>query len=132
MCKKKWTPRALSLLQWLGKIQQEIFFDSMYYFMLTPGWNLGASQVQFWSLGWEDSSGAGRGNPSQHLAWRIPCTEEPGRLQSAGLQGVGNSWRDFVVGNLLSEIWMVLFQACMHYLDELWNSGEARCYINHI
>ena len=27
---------------------------------------------------------------SSILAWRIPWTEEPGRLQSAGLQGVGH------------------------------------------
>ena len=28
------------------------------------------------------SSGEENGNPLQHLAWRIPWTEEPGRLQS--------------------------------------------------
>ena len=26
------------------------------------------------------------------LAWRIPWTEEPGRLQSMGSQGVGHDW----------------------------------------
>ena len=26
------------------------------------------------------------------LAWRIPWTEEPGRLQSMGLQRVGHDW----------------------------------------
>ena len=26
------------------------------------------------------------------LAWRIPWTEEPGRLQSMGLQGVRHDW----------------------------------------
>ena len=30
----------------------------------------------------------GQGNPLQHTAWRIPWTEEPGRLQSLGLQRV--------------------------------------------
>ena len=39
-------------------------------------------QVQF--LGWEDSTGEGNGNP--FLAWEIPWTEEPGGLQSKGLQ----------------------------------------------
>ena len=33
------------------------------------------------------SPGEGNGNP---LAWRIPWTEEPGRLQSMGLQRVGH------------------------------------------
>ena len=34
------------------------------------------------------SPGGGNGNPHQHLAWRIPRTEEPGGLQSVGLQRV--------------------------------------------
>ena len=29
---------------------------------------------------------------SSTLAWRIPCTEEPGGLQSTGSQRVGHSW----------------------------------------
>ena len=29
---------------------------------------------------------------SSILAWRIPWTEEPGGLQSTGLQGVGHDW----------------------------------------
>ena len=29
---------------------------------------------------------------SNILAWRIPWTEEPGRLQSMGLQRVGHDW----------------------------------------
>ena len=32
------------------------------------------------------SPGEGHGNPSSSLAWRIPWTEEPGRLQSMGSQ----------------------------------------------
>ena len=32
------------------------------------------------------SPGGGNGNPSSILAWRIPWTEEPGGLQSMGLQ----------------------------------------------
>ena len=34
------------------------------------------------------SPGGGHGNHSSVLAWRIPWTEEPGRLQSMGLQRV--------------------------------------------
>ena len=34
-------------------------------------------------------SGGGHGNPLQYLAWRIPWAEEPGGLQSMGLQRVG-------------------------------------------
>ena len=31
---------------------------------------------------------------SSTLAWKIPWTEEPGRLQSMGLQRVGHNWSD--------------------------------------
>ena len=37
---------------------------------------------------WRISPGGGHGNPLSILAWRIPRTEEPGRLQSMGLQRV--------------------------------------------
>ena len=36
------------------------------------------------SLGWEDSLEKGMATHSSILAWRIPSTEEPGRLQSMG------------------------------------------------
>ena len=36
------------------------------------------------------SPGEGNGNPLQHLAWKIPWTEKPGRLQSMGSQRVGH------------------------------------------
>ena len=36
------------------------------------------------SLGWEDPLEEGTATPSSILAWRIPWTEEPGRLQSMG------------------------------------------------
>ena len=42
------------------------------------------------SLGWEDPSEKGMAIHSSILAWRIPCTEEPGRLQSTGSQRVGH------------------------------------------
>ena len=38
------------------------------------------------SLGWEDPMEKGMATHSSILAWRIPLTEEPGRLQSTGLQ----------------------------------------------
>ena len=40
------------------------------------------------SLGWEDPLEEGMATPSNILAWRIPWTEEPGGLQSMGLQTV--------------------------------------------
>ena len=42
------------------------------------------------SLGWEDALEAGVTTHSTALAWRAPWTEEPGGLQSMGLQKVGH------------------------------------------
>ena len=42
------------------------------------------------SLGWEKSPGEGNGTDSSTLSWKIPWTEEPGRLQSKGSQRVGH------------------------------------------
>ena len=36
--------------------------------------------------GWEDPLEKGMATHSRMLAWRIPWTEEPGRLQSNGFQ----------------------------------------------
>ena len=41
------------------------------------------------SLGWEDTLEKGMATHSRILAWRIPWTVEPGRLQSMGSQRVG-------------------------------------------
>ena len=42
------------------------------------------------SLGWEDPLEKGMATHSSILAWRILWTEEPGRLESIGLQRVGH------------------------------------------
>ena len=41
------------------------------------------------SLGWEDPMEEEMATHSSILAWKIPWTEEPGRLQSTALQRVG-------------------------------------------
>ena len=43
------------------------------------------------SLGWEDPLEEGMATHSSILARRIPWTEEPGGLQSMGLQRVGHN-----------------------------------------
>ena len=45
-----------------------------------------------WPLGQEDPMEEEMATHSGILAWEIPCSEEPGRLQSMGLQRVGPSW----------------------------------------
>ena len=43
-------------------------------------------ETQVRSLGWEDPLEKEMATHSSILAWRIPLTEEPGGLQSMGLQ----------------------------------------------
>ena len=44
------------------------------------------------SLGWEDPLKKGTATHFSILAWRIPWTEQPGRLQSMGSQRVRHNW----------------------------------------
>ena len=58
------------------------------------------------SLGWEDSLENGMATHSSALAWEIPWTEEPGQLQSMGLQSVGHDerlreFRDYLFGTVV-------------------------------
>ena len=53
--------------------------------------NLPATQelqeMQVLSVGWEDPLEEGMATHSSILAWRLPWTEEPGRLQSLSHKG---------------------------------------------
>ena len=49
-----------------------------------------AWEAQVRSQGWEDPLEEEMATHSGILAWRILWTEEPGRLQSMGWQGVGH------------------------------------------
>ena len=57
--------------------------------LLTRFTNLPAMQeTRVQSLGWEDPREKGMVTDSSILAWKIPWTKEPGRLQSMGSQRV--------------------------------------------
>ena len=47
-------------------------------------------KIQVPSLNWDDPLEEGMATYFSILAWRIPWTEEPGKLQSMGLQRVGH------------------------------------------
>ena len=49
-------------------------------------------ETRVWSLGGEDPLEKEMATHSSILAWRILWTEEPGGLQSMGLQRVGHDW----------------------------------------
>ena len=50
---------------------------------------LAMQETQLQSLGWEDLLEKGMATYSRIIAWRIPWTEEPGRLQTMELKRVG-------------------------------------------
>ena len=47
-------------------------------------------EIPVQSLGWEDPLEKEMATHSSNLAWKIPWTEERGRLQPMGLQRVGH------------------------------------------
>ena len=51
-----------------------------------------------WSLGREDPLEKKMATHSSTLAWKIPWTEEPGRLRSMGSQRVGHDWATSLLG----------------------------------
>ena len=52
-------------------------------------------ETQVWSLGQEDPLEKEMATHSSILAWKIPWTEEPDKLQPMGLQRV---WHDLTTG----------------------------------
>ena len=66
--------------KWLASLSQMVKY-------LPTMW---ATRVR--SLGWEDPLEIEMATHSSILAWRIPWTEEPCRLQSMGSQRVGHNW----------------------------------------
>ena len=57
---------------------------------------------QVWSLGWEGSLEKGMAAHSSILAWEIPGTEDPARLQS-----IGYSQLDWVTNISFHFTWVV-------------------------
>ena len=77
--------------QWLLLYTQIYIYIYIYIYTLWK--NLPAMQeTQVWSLGQKTPLEKGMTTHSSILAWRIPWTEEPGGLQSMGLQRVGHDW----------------------------------------
>ena len=84
------------------------------------------------SLGWEDPLGKEMAPHSSTLAWRIPCREEPGRLQSIGLQRVGHDWVTSFSLSWVCEmalVW-VLFSCRECVLSSSWIS-EGRSSVSY-
>ena len=78
--REAWTPRLLitSTLSWTSLVAQMVK-------RLSTMW-----ETQVRALGWEDPLEKEMAIHSSTIAWTIPWTDEPGRLQSMGLQQVGH------------------------------------------
>ena len=81
-------------------------------------------ETQVRSLGQEDPLEKGMATHSSILAWRIPWTEEPSRLQSKGSQRVGHDWvmllylkwiinKDLTCGALVSVMWQPVWEGSL-------------------
>ena len=82
-------------------------------------------ETQVWSLGQEDPLEKEMATHYSIIAWRIPWTEEPGGLQSTGLQRIGRNWASEHAHTL------VLFNpACslsFLSLNPAWLSRQSGC-----
>ena len=66
--------------------------------------------------GWEDPLEKGMATHPSILAWRIPWTEEPGGLQSMGLQRVGHDWVALLPFlKKSSTSFFILLSVCVHF-----------------
>ena len=66
------------------------------------------------SLGQEDSLEKEMATHSSTLAWKIPWTEEPGRLQSVGSQRRGQDWVTSLSKYLISNFMLVAYWNCIY------------------
>ena len=62
------------------------------------------------SLGWEDPLEKEMATHSSTIAWKIPWTEEPGRLQSMGSQKVRHDWATSLSFTLYPMIYISYFK----------------------
>ena len=88
-------------------------------------------ETQVWTLGWEDPLEKEMATHSNILAWKIPWTEEPGRLQFMGSQKVRHDWATnthFLKGLGLTSLFSMLslFKTCLH------TSQISRVYCPHL
>ena len=105
---------------WAAPLAHSSVFFSLIWVL--PGGCLPAMQ-KTWvrSLGWEDPLEKEMATPSSILAWRIPWTEEPGGLQSTGLQRVGHD-RATSLSLYLSALQPAFALYHLVHFNTLWSS----------
>ena len=80
-----------------------------------------------WSLCWEDALEKEMAPHSSTLAWKIPRTEEPGRLQSMGSQRVGRDWVTSLSLSFFKHLGHTLL--CSYYQTHLYSRLDSRTWI---
>ena len=101
-------------------------------------------ETRVWSLGWEDPMEKEMATYCITLAWKIPWMEEPGRLQSMGLQRVGHDWATSLTQNnyngnikyywsqiitnliIIFKVWNIL------RIRKMWNTNEQMLLKNDV
>ena len=101
-------------------------------------------ETRVWSLGWEDPMEKEMATHCITLAWKIPWMEEPGRLQSMGLQRVGHDWATSLTQNnyngnikyywsqiitnliIIFKVWNIL------RIRKMWNTNEQMLLKNDV
>ena len=90
------------------------------------------------SLGWEDPLEKEMATPSSILAWKISWTEEPGGLQSMGVQRVRNDWVTNTYTFTYSPLINVYLEASITVFDAITNVnvhfyfGIVYCFYIHL
>ena len=81
-------------------------------------------ETQVWSLGREDTLEKEMATHSSILAWRIPWTEELGRVQSTGSQRVRHDWVTSLSLSPISIIfqWASLVAQMVENLPAMWET----------
>ena len=134
-----WVHKEFDTVEWLTFMRASVF---MYIWLGFLGGsvvkNLPAKQ-ETWvhSPGQEDPLEMGMATHSSILAWRIPWTEEPGRLQSMGSQRVGHDWatkhtQEKIRILFLKDIWKSVikdFRGLYACLSSQKINGEKLCMV---
>ena len=85
-------------------------------------------ETQVWSLAQEDPLEKKMSNHSSTLAWKIPWTEEPGRLQPMGSQRVRHDWAaSFSLSFFFQYLWVYLVLGSISFgvLGEHFNLSDS-------
>ena len=85
----------------------------------------GDARTLVWSLGWQDPMEKEMATHCSILSWKIPCTQEPGMLQSMGLQRVGRNWESKKQQQNKMKIYSLI---CIFYIQlYLYKEKHTQC-----